>query len=88
MFDRYGEPTGEFLAWEGTPYENRSLASYGETANYYRYKVTKPFKVIEGDITPWFDQPGGGIQLHGIDKLGSKIKVEQLIKDRYLIHLK
>ncbi|WKB36324.1 T7SS effector LXG polymorphic toxin [Terrilactibacillus sp. S3-3] len=84
VFDRYGEPSGKFLAIEGTPYEQRALAPHSETANYYKYRVEKPFEIKTGEIKSWFGQPGGGTQLYAIDSKGTKIKVEQLIKKGYL----
>ncbi|MBC1922098.1 TNT domain-containing protein [Listeria grayi] len=88
IFDRYGEPNGEFLAIEETPYEQRALAPHCEKANYYKYKVVKPFTIKEGTAAPWFGQPGGGKQLIGINASGNKLSVNELIKAKYLIRVK
>jgi hypothetical protein len=41
----------------------RSLPSeYKITKSYNIYEVIEPFEAWEGKISPWFDQPGGGIQ--------------------------
>lgn len=60
--DRYGSEYGTFVCPEGVPYEMRSLAPGSETKPYNVYEVRKPVEVLAGEIAPWFDQPGGGIQ--------------------------
>lgn len=60
--DRYGSEYGTFVCPEGVPYEMRSLAPGSETKPYNVYEVLKPVEVLSGEIAPWFDQPGGGIQ--------------------------
>lgn len=62
VVDRYGNPTGSFVAPEGTPFVERSLFPGSETRTYNRYKVNKPVEVDAGTAAPWFDQPGGGMQ--------------------------
>ncbi|MBF2510280.1 glycohydrolase toxin TNT-related protein [Listeria seeligeri] len=84
VFDRYGEPNGEFLAKVGSSFEDRALAPHSESANYYRYRVSKPFKIIEGETAPWFGQKGGATQLYGITEDGTKLSVEQLVDEEYL----
>ncbi|MBH0144785.1 ribonuclease YeeF family protein [Listeria monocytogenes] len=84
FFDRYGEPSGEFLAKSGFSFEERALAPHSETSIYYKYRVEKPFKIIEGETAPWFDQKGGATQLYGITEDGTVLSVEQLIDEEYL----
>ncbi|ATO15628.1 hypothetical protein CO540_18790 [Micromonospora sp. WMMA2032] len=74
--DRFGNPTGAFLAPLGTPFSSRSLAPQSlntpptppattpaaPLANYHTYCVVKPFPVDSGPIAPWFAQPGMGTQ--------------------------
>ncbi|MBM5696199.1 DUF4237 domain-containing protein, partial [Listeria seeligeri] len=84
VFDRYGEPNGEFLAKVGSSFEDRALAPHSESANYYRYRVGKPFKIIEGETAPWFGQKGGATQLYGITEDGTILSVEQLVDEEYL----
>lgn len=60
--DRYGYEGGSFVAPEGTPYEKRSLAPGTDVKPYHVYEVVKPVEAIGGEVAPWFDQPGGGIQ--------------------------
>ncbi|MHC5280551.1 glycohydrolase toxin TNT-related protein [Listeria kieliensis] len=85
IFDRYGEPSGEFLAKSGTPFEQRALAPHSETAKYYQYKVEKIFKIVEGKVAPYFDQPGGGTQLYGVTPKGKILTVEELLRKGYLV---
>lgn len=60
--DRYGSEYGTFVCPEGIPYERRSLAPGSETKPYNVYEVKQPIEVLSGEIAPWFDQPGGGVQ--------------------------
>ncbi|RQW22740.1 DUF4237 domain-containing protein [Bacillus sp. C1-1] len=92
VIDRYGEPGGNFLSPDGTPYEQRALALHSDDAKYYRYEVLKPLEVDGGKIAPWFDRPGGGTQyltenykIYNI-KTGDLVEptVENLIKNKYL----
>ncbi|ONH25000.1 hypothetical protein BL253_28650 [Pseudofrankia asymbiotica] len=69
QIDRFGRPTGSFLAPRGTDYEDRSLppTNLNDPANpggcnYHVYQVVRPFSVYGGAIRPWFDQSGDGVQ--------------------------
>lgn len=46
--DRYGEPSGSFLAPKGTPYGERALAPGAKAEKYYEYEVVKPLPVMQG----------------------------------------
>ena len=60
--DRFGYENGNYFAAEGTPYGMRSLPQGSNTRPYHVYEVAKPFKVKSGPTSPWFGEPGGGIQ--------------------------
>lgn len=60
LFSRYGSTRGRYAAPAGTTYEMRSLAP--GTENEMVWEVIKPFDGFGGEVAPWFDQPGGGIQ--------------------------
>ena len=63
VIDRYGPPTGKFTASANTPFPQRALPSSYESQTPQKYKVLKPIpNVEEGQIIPWFNQPGLGIQ--------------------------
>lgn len=40
----------------------RALPPFMERQPYNRYRVVQPFDVKAGEIAPWFNQPGKGIQ--------------------------
>jgi hypothetical protein len=61
LIDRFGPESGRFASPVGTPYAARSLRP-GVVPPYHRYEVLRPIEVWEGTATPWFNQPGGGIQ--------------------------
>ena len=46
----------------GTPISHRAMAPDSNFSLYNQYKVTKELPVRKGEIAPWFDEPGGGIQ--------------------------
>ncbi|WP_332651567.1 TNT domain-containing protein, partial [Lysinibacillus sp. 54212] len=73
-----------FLSPIGIPFEQRALAPHSSRANYYQYEVKKFFKVIEGEIAPWFDKPGGGQHFFGIDSHGNVLSVEELIEQGFI----
>ncbi|KAK2820060.1 hypothetical protein FQN49_007761 [Arthroderma sp. PD_2] len=70
-FDRFGNPTGTFLAPLGAPYIERSLpppnlapgSSGNYPYNYHVYEVMKEFKGGLGPVASWFGQPGFGSQI-------------------------
>ncbi len=63
IIDRYGKPSGQFVAPDGTPFPQRSLPPGSEKAPYKRYEVLQDIEnVQEGTAAPWFGQPGGGTQ--------------------------
>ncbi|WFN90289.1 glycohydrolase toxin TNT-related protein [Arcanobacterium wilhelmae] len=73
-FDRYGKPTGKYLADVGTPDWQRALPHGVNTSDYHVYEVVKPFEVEMSTIAPCFDQPGGGVQYR------TPVKLETLIE--------
>lgn len=62
IVDRFGRPTGKYLAPADSSYMGRSIPYDRLKMPYYRYEVVRPLRVATGRIGPWFDQPGGGIQ--------------------------
>lgn len=61
--DRFGRPTGGFVALEGTPFGERALPVSSYDSEYHVYEVMKPIEGVRaGPAEPWFDQPGRGIQ--------------------------
>lgn len=96
QLDRFGSEYGSFLAPAGDRYAQRSLPPQSLTTRdsthpcgYHLYRVTKPFKVWQGSIAPWFEQPGGGEQIL-LDATflppgqGQKLNVKWLLTHHYL----
>lgn len=53
---------GSYVSPVGTPYEMRSLAPSTGLKPYKVFEVVKPVRGQGSVISPWFDQPGGGLQ--------------------------
>jgi hypothetical protein len=54
---------GRFAAAETTPLEKRALPESSTTnAPFSVYEVTQPIEVGAGRASPWFGQPGNGVQ--------------------------
>jgi len=65
VVDRYGYPTGEYVAPEGVPFEQRTLPRVKIKSPYYKYIVTKPIPGVQYGIAApsfWLGAPGGGVQ--------------------------
>ncbi len=62
LMDRYGLDSGRFASPHGTPTYMRSLPYGGSEAPFGTFRVLKPFDVQSGEVGPWFDQLGGGMQ--------------------------
>lgn len=61
--DRYGADDGYYTAPIDTPYEERAVAPGTDQKPYSQFEVVKPIEAVEqGEVAPWFDQPGGGTQ--------------------------
>ncbi|MFC3932567.1 TNT domain-containing protein [Streptococcus dentapri] len=60
--DRYGSDYGSFISPEGIPYEQRAVAPGTDLKPYSVFEVVEPLEVKAGEVAPWFDEPGGGIQ--------------------------
>ncbi|KAL2130595.1 hypothetical protein VTI74DRAFT_6194 [Chaetomium olivicolor] len=69
LLDRFGSEYGTFVSPAGAPYAQRALPpsnlvgnEAGFPYNYHVYSVVKPLVVLAGPISPWFGQPGAGVQ--------------------------
>ncbi len=94
--DRFGAPSGKFLAQDGESYGGRAippqnLNSPGGTtqSDYHLYCVLAPFQVEAGPAQPWFEQPGLGTQ-YVLDTSfqpypGGKATVQWLLDNHYLV---
>ena len=64
-FDRFGSDDGNSLFAFRTPVPMRSLSPTEATSSYRVYVVRRPLGggVRAGRVTPWFEQPGGGVKI-------------------------
>lgn len=77
--DRYGADDGYYTAPIDTPYEERAVAPGTDQKPYSQFEVVKPIEAVEqGEVAPWFDQPGGGTQYLMPES------IEDLIDEGYL----
>ena len=79
QIDRYGEPSGRFLAPEGTPFGNRSIPPTHRAESLYVYEIVRPLPVQSGPAAPWFGFPGGGTQYY----TGGRT-INDLIRDGFI----
>jgi Tuberculosis necrotizing toxin len=64
----FGNPdSSEFLAPENIPYRNLAIPpsnldtfTNDFSFNYHLFLVCMPFDALQGQIAPWFEQPGLG----------------------------
>ena len=71
LLDRFGPVEGRVFAPAGTLFAKRSLPPTA-TAEYRRYRVTRPVPMWQAVSAPWFGQPGGGLRyraVHSADEL-------------------
>jgi hypothetical protein len=93
VWDRLGHPGGAWLAPEGTPYGERSLAPESLEREYHGYLVHAEnplpagWRIEESRAAPWFGQPGGGPQFRVISPPGVKPRVADLIGTDFLEEL-
>ncbi|GEN78514.1 TNT domain-containing protein [Actinotalea fermentans] len=62
QIDRFGLDEGRFVAPRGTPVAQRSLPPGATSKPYSVFEVTNRLVVQQGRATPWFGQPGMGVQ--------------------------
>lgn len=90
-FDRIGHPGGNWLAFEGTPYEGRALPHTSLDKDYYRFKVDASvglppgWKIEFSRAAPWFGHPGGEPQFLILAPEGERADVQTLM-DRFFLN--
>ncbi|MDR7273692.1 TNT domain-containing protein [Catenuloplanes atrovinosus] len=94
--DRFGYPSGRYLAPVDTLYLQRALPPErlntpvgAPQGNYHVYCVLRAFTVEAGPIAPWFGQPGLGLQYRLDDRFlpaaGDRVSVGWLVDHGYLV---
>jgi hypothetical protein len=88
--DRIGSARGRWLAFEGTPFEGRSLPHISLDEPYNAYKVDVSaglppgWKIEFSRAAPWFGQPGGDPQFLLLAPKGVRPSVQALIDRHFL----
>jgi len=90
--DRYSrkpvdDDTGNFFADEGASFGDRALP--GTAADYQyktKYEIIKTLPMLSGPATPWFDQPGGGMQFQ-VDVSRLPADIQQQVEESNLIQV-
>ena len=82
LIDTVAMDREDIFSPDGTPYAERALPPFMERQPYNRYRVVQPFDVKAGEIAPWFNQPGKGIQFL------SDYSLKYLLKHGYIEILK
>lgn len=62
--DRFGEPNGNYASPFADRYIPTALYPSSVTRGYFIYRLLKPLPatVMESEVRPWFEMPGGGVQ--------------------------
>jgi hypothetical protein len=63
LLDRFGDGAGTFFSPKGTGYRERALPYVCRGYAYNTYRVVQPLPALLGTATPWFDEPGGAVQV-------------------------
>jgi hypothetical protein len=98
VIDRFGGESGRFLSPAGVSYANRALPPSNLNTrdsqypnNYHLYEVISSFTVDAGPISPWFAQPGGGLQYvlnpDHLPAAGTELDVSWLVEQGFLKRL-
>jgi Tuberculosis necrotizing toxin len=88
--DRVGYPGGNWLAFEGTPYEGRALPHVSLDKPYFSYTINAAaglppgWKIEFSRAAPWFGQPGGEPQLLIMAPRGERPSVGALLDRKFL----
>ena len=63
LLDRFGSDHGRFFSPKGASFGARALPTVCADLVYSVYRVSTPLPVKIGSAAPWFDEPGGAIQV-------------------------
>ncbi len=89
--NRYGDNgNAQFFSPDGITWEQRALPPGTDEKPYIELEVLKDLPCSRGEIAPWFDQIGGGIQYYTNKKIeaitGEMVDatLENLIANKYV----
>jgi hypothetical protein len=63
MIDRFGSEGVTFFSPKDESYRSRAVPYICTRMDYWVYRVVKPVAVKSCKAAPWFDEPGGAIQV-------------------------
>lgn len=63
LIQRFGSESGSIFVPKGTSFRSQSLPYVCTAMDFRVYRVVKPVTVKSCKAAPWFDQPGGAVQL-------------------------
>jgi hypothetical protein len=81
MIDRFGSEFGTFFSPRGESFRARAVPYVCPQMDYRVYRVVKPIAVKSCKAAPWFDEPGGAVQVQTADpanKLVAAGMIEQV----------
>ena len=81
LLDRFGSDQGRFFSPKGASFGARALPTVCTDLVYSVYRVHTPLPVKIGSAAPWFDEPGGGIQVQ------TDASAAQLVADGVLLRV-
>ena len=81
VISRYGADTGRFASPQEITVEERALSREArEARELHLYEVISDIDCFEGEIAPWFNQKGGGIQYRFEKRISELIEAGVLIE--------
>ncbi|MFV0302431.1 MAG: TNT domain-containing protein [Paracoccus sp. (in: a-proteobacteria)] len=63
LLDRFGSDYGRFFSPKGATFGARALPTVCANLVYSVFRVQAPLPVRIGSAAPWFDEPGGAMQV-------------------------
>jgi hypothetical protein len=67
LIDRFGSEGGTFFSPKGASYQSRAVPYVCPQMDYRVYRVLKPIAVKSCRAAPWFNEPGGAVQVQTAD---------------------
>ena len=67
MIDRFGSEGGTFFSPKGESYRSRAVPYVCTEMDYRVYRVVEPIAVKSCKAAPWFNEPGGAVQVQTPD---------------------
>jgi hypothetical protein len=81
MIDRFGNEFGTFFSPRGESFRSRAVPYVCRQMDYRVYRIVKPIAIKSCKAAPWFDEPGGAVQVQTFEpanKLVASGMIEQV----------